>query len=161
MVNKTLSGAESTDVKLFFKDINKCTLILPKTMNYSITTIFNLPIELKQKISMELSAKDYASFRESCLEISQDIDGFSVLNSKLTSDSCPQEYENNIKRILLNQSVRMIMHRHKDEDISKVLENICVFKLKSSGGGLFISTVFSTWKMKVFSVDGVDNPYPY
>ena len=161
MVNEILSGAKSSDVKLVFDDINKHAFISPKSANHSIITIFNLPIELKQKISMELSAKDYASFRESCLEISQDIDDFSVLNSKLTSGSCPQEYETNIKNILLNQTVRMTMHRYKDEAISKVLENVGINELTSSNGGLFMSTVFSTRQVKMVPADEIDNPYPY
>lgn len=162
MVNEILSGAKSVDMKLGCEDINQHAFISPQSMNHSITTILNLPIELKQKIAMKLSAKDYASFRESCLKISQDIDDFSILNSKVTSGYCTQKYEDDIKKILLNQSVRMIIHHHEGEDISKVLGNVCISKLKSAnGGGLFMRTAFSTRKMKIVSGNEIDNPYPY
>lgn len=160
MVNEILSGTECCGVKQFSEDINKYAFFSPQDIACSIKNIFNLPVELKQKIAMKLSAKDYASFRESCLKISQDIDTFAVLNSKVISGHCPREYEISIKNILLNQYVRMSMYHHKDEPINNILGNIRLEKLNLSDGSLFMSTVFSTRKMKKLSGGDINNSYP-
>lgn len=156
MINNALSKADLFELRAALKYRRLHSVASSQDVSHSIASILNLPVEIKQKIAMKLNAKDYASLRESCLTMSQDIDSFSVLSNKIKLNSCTQKYEEKIKKIILSQLVRRIMASDERCYISHILEHVSVDKSTYSGC-LFMATSFFIPPQKELSAIELSN----
>ena len=144
MLNVILFEEPFSTLKSMSEETSKNSVpTLQRSVN-SIVGILNLPTELKQNIALRLNSKDYGSFRETCLAIQQDIDSFSVLSNKIKSKDYPDQGREGITKILLNQSVRMMVAGGQWGGVKQVLKNVGISKYRTSDNSLLMSTVFST-----------------
>lgn len=87
-----------------------------------IASIYNLPIEIKQKIAFNFDAKDYASLRLTGKVMSESLDSFSVMNNKL-KQGVSGEAEKNTQKIIFDKLIRNLLNNNQRKEINLALRN--------------------------------------